>query len=333
MKRPVLPFSILAMSALPVALAAILAIVACGGEGKAASSGKGAEPAGRAAATAPAPAAPAAPKPAPPLPADVADLAPIAKPGGGPAASASERPTAGEVAASGELVSPVRSELAVRLPGRVGRVFVDEGDRVRRGQPLLQLETEYLALNLKRAQADVARAEAAAADARRDFDRKKELIANDSVSRASYDRSESAYGSAQAAVEAAVAGRDLARQQLADAVLRSPIDGAVAERRTDVGERLSDNSVAFVLVQTSPLRLRFQLPERYLSALHPGQPVRAQVDPYPAETFSGRVTRIGRVIDPATRTVSVETEFANQDGRLSPGLFARVVIDLGAREE
>jgi multidrug efflux pump subunit AcrA (membrane-fusion protein) len=55
------------------------------------------------------------------------------------------------------------------------------------------------------------------------------------------------------------------------------------------------------------------------------------VDPYPGETFSGRVSVVGGVVDPATRTVAVETEFANADGRLSPGLFARVELDLEAR--
>jgi membrane fusion protein, multidrug efflux system len=87
--------------------------------------------------------------------------------------------------------------------------------------------------------------------------------------------------------------------------------------------------VAFVVVQTSPLKLRFRLPERYLSRLRRGQTVRAQVDPYPGETFTGRVSVVNGIVDSATRTVGVETEFPNRDGRLSPGLFARVEVDLG----
>ena len=265
----------------------------------------------------------------PPLPADVADLEPAASKA--PAGEKPEAPAAdGPINATGELVSPVRSELAVRQPGRVGRVMVDEGQRVRRGQPLLQLETQYLELDVKRAEADLARARAAVEDAERDFKRKQDLIAKGSVSQAAYDKSHASYDAAAAAVASAEAARDLARQHLADSVLVSPIDGVVAERRTDVGERLGDNSVAFVVVQTSPLKLRFRLPERYLSQVKPGQAVRAQVDPYPGETFAGRVSRINGVVDSATRTVSVETEFANRDGRLKPGLFARVEIDLGA---
>jgi membrane fusion protein, multidrug efflux system len=311
-------------------LAGALALAGCGG--------RAAKHDERGAAEAAQTTAPATGKAAPPLPSDVAPVAgiatapaPSAPAAGGSAAAPPSPPPAsgtGAVAATGEFVSPVRSELAMRLPGRVGRVLVDEGARVRRGQPLLELETTYLALDLERARADVARAQAAAQDAQRDLSRKKELIAKSSVSQAAYDRSDSAFQQARAAVEASVAARDLARQRLADAVLRSPIDGVVAERRTDVGERLGDNSVAFVVAQTSPLKLRFRLPERYLASVHRGQPVRAAVDPYPGETFRGRVSLVGVVVDPATRSFNVETEFENRDGRLTPGLFARVEIDL-----
>lgn len=285
--------------------------------------------------------------PTPELPSDVQDVAAVATPAPGttPAAESNgaganvgvnvseDNADSNTVNATGELVSPVTSEVAVRTPGRVGRVFVDEGDRVRRGQPLLSLETEYLALDLKRADAEVARAKAAAAEAERDYKRKEDLVAKGSVARAAYDRSQSNYQAAQAGVEAAEASRDLARQKLADAVLHSPINGVVAERKTAAGERMGDSSVAFVLVQTSPLKLRFQLPERYLARVRKGQAVRATVDPYPGETFTGRVSVIGGVIDPQTRTVAVETEFPNSDGRLSPGLFARVEIDFGPSVE
>lgn len=276
----------------------------------------------------------------PPLPADVQKVAgasaattdsaastdtATAETGAPTAASMATEASAG-VVATGEFVSPVRSELAAKMPGRVGKVYVDEGSRVSKGQPLLELETDYVRLNLQRAEADVARAKAAEDDARRDFDRKKDLIAKDSIPRATYDRSEGAYQQAEAARASAAASASLLRQQLGDAVLRSPINGVVAERRTDVGQRLQDNSVAFVVVQTAPLKLRFRVPERYLASVARGQRVSATVDPYPGEKFDGRVTVVGGVIDPATRSMVVETEFPNSDGRLRPGLFARVEL-------
>jgi membrane fusion protein (multidrug efflux system) len=283
------------------------------------------------------PEAAAGAKPAAPaeLPEDVRDVASVAKKPqveetGGQTEGSSQAPGTGGgmVVANGELVAPVRSELAVKNPGRVARVYVDEGARVRRGQTLLTLESDYLALDLKRADAEVARAKAAAAEAERDFKRKGDLLAKESVSQAAFDRSRSAHESALAAVASAEAARDLSRQKLRDVTLVSPITGVVAEKRTDVGEHMGESSVAFVVAQTSPIKLRFRLPERYLANLRNGQPVRATVDPYPGEVFSGKVTQIGGVVDPATRTVLVETDLPNADGRLSPGLFARVEIDV-----
>jgi len=260
---------------------------------------------------------------APALPADVQKVATAAT----TTEAAGEAPVTdigGTIVATGEFISPVRSELAAKLPGRVGKMYVNEGDRVSKGSPVLELETDYTRLNLQRAEADAARAKAMSDDARHDLDRKKELIAKDSIPRATYDRSQATYDSAVAALQSAQAQASTYRQQLSDSTLRSPIDGVVAEKRTDVGQRLQDNTIAAVIVQTSPLKLRFRVPERYLATIQKGQTVKATVDPYPGQVFEGHVSVVGGVIDPATRSFAVETEFANRDGKLKPGLFARV---------
>ena len=270
---------------------------------------------------------------APALPADVERVSAAATSTAVPATTSSEgaaavASTSGDtVVATGEFVSPVRSELAVKVPGRVLRMYVDEGSRVSKGQPVLELETDYIRLNLQRAEADARRAQAAENDAQNDLGRKKDLIAKDSIPRATYDRSQTNYEQAQAMRMSAQAQAAMFRQQLADSTVRSPIDGVIAEKRTDVGQRLSDNTVALVVVQTSPLKLRFRVPEKYLATVHKGQAVRATVDPYPGRVFEGKVTVVGGVIDPATRSLLVETEFPNRDGKLRPGLFARVEMD------
>lgn len=232
------------------------------------------------------------------------------------------------LSATGEFVSPVRSELAPKMPGRVARMHVDEGSRVRRGQPVLQLETDYARLSLRAAQAETARAKAALDEAARDLARKKELSAKDSIPRAALDRSQAVFDQANASYSAATAQAALFQQQIADSTLRSPVDGIVAEKRTDVGARLGDGGIAFVVVQISPLKLRFQVPERYLGHIKYGDTVTARVDPYPNEAFAGTIKTIGGVIDPKTRTMFAEAEFANRDGRLRPGLFARVEAKL-----
>lgn len=257
---------------------------------------------------------------APPLPADVAQVASAST----TQVAATETVASNTISATGEFVSPVRSELSPKLPGRVARMYVDEGSRVSKGQPIVELESEYLRLNLQAAQADAQRAKAAMDEAARDLERKKDLIAKKAVPQATYDRSQAMFEQAQAAHAGALAQAALLRQQIADSIVRSPVDGVVAEKRTEVGARLGDGGVAAVVVQLSPLKLRFAVPERYLARINRGDRVVAQVDPYPGESFQGTIKTVGGVIDPKTRTMFAEAEFANRDGRLRPGLFARV---------
>ncbi len=272
----------------------------------------------------------------PPLPADVQSVAAAATATAAPATSSTGAPDEvgsasaddkGAIAATGEFVSPVTSQLSAKLAGRVAAVYVDEGSRVSKGQPVLELETDYLKLNLQRAEADADRAKAMLSDAKADLDRKKGLIATNAFPQATMERTQSTYDAANAGYAGALAQVALLRQQIADSVVRSPIDGVVAAKRTDVGQRLQDNTVAIVLQQTSPLKLRFRVPERYLAQVRRGQLVKANVDPYPGQTFEGKVTVVGGVIDPATRSLLVETEFQNRDGKLRPGMFARVELE------
>jgi RND family efflux transporter MFP subunit len=266
---------------------------------------------------------------APALPADVqaiSDATTAATSTEATAAAAAQ--SANVLEATGEFVSPVRSQLSPKMPGRVARIYVDEGSRVRRGQPVLLLESDYARIHLQAAEADATRARAVRDEAARDLERKKELIGKNSIPKATYDRSQAAFEQSNAAVAGANAQVALLRQQIGDSTLTAPVDGIVAEKRTDVGAFLGEGGVAFVFVQLSPLRLRFQVPERYLGRITAGDKVTARVDPYPNETFEGTIKTVGGIIDPKTRTMFAEAEFANRDGRLRPGLFARVTTNL-----
>lgn len=272
------------------------------------------------------------------LPDDVKQVASVANQPGSPASPATpvqdgaaqdaQTSSPAGFTATGEFRSPVTSNLSPRLPGRVETVYVDAGEAVRRGQPLLKLETRYTELEAQQAGAQAAQARAALTEAANDFQRKKELFDKGSVPQATFDRASSARDQAQAALASASAALETARARSADAILRSPFDGVVVERRTAVGERLQDNSVAFVIGQTAPLDLRFQMPERFLPAVREGQAVRASVDAYPGVVFEGRVDVIAQTVDPSSRSFFVEAVFPNQDRRIRPGMFAQVHIDL-----
>ncbi|MGH9459450.1 MAG: efflux RND transporter periplasmic adaptor subunit, partial [Thermoanaerobaculia bacterium] len=146
------------------------------------------------------------------------------------AAAVPVEPAEAAFAANGEFVSPSESAVAPMIPGRVAAVYVDEGARVREGQPLFALETEYLRLDVARAEAELARASAVLAETERDLARKEELRAKESIPPAAYDRSRAAHDQARAARAAAEAALRVAEQRLADAVVPAPFTGVVADR-------------------------------------------------------------------------------------------------------
>lgn len=256
------------------------------------------------------------------LPSDVRELAAAVEKAGQDSATLSAR-------YSGEFVSSQRSELTARIGGRVKAVMVDEGAMVESGAVLLELETEYLDLDVKQAAAEVARAQAALNEADREAKRKAELVAKGSVSEAANLRSTSVFEQAKAGLDAANARLSLAQTRRADAVLKAPFRGIVEQRRTNVGERLAEATPAFVIVQLAPLKLRFRVRETDLNLVRKGQSVEAGVDAYPGVKFQGVISVAGGAIDPATRTFLAEARFDNRDLKLRPGLFARVRVLTG----
>jgi RND family efflux transporter MFP subunit len=125
---------------------------------------------------------------------------------------------------------------------------------------------------------------------------------------------------------------ELARQQLDDTVLTSPINGAVSARQVTVGEYRTAGTAVVTVVRTDPLRLRVAVPERSAVGLRAGQRVRVRVQGDSA-VHDGRLARIGAAIDEGNRTLPVEAVVSNRSGAIRPGQFAsaEIVVSQGER--
>jgi membrane fusion protein, multidrug efflux system len=231
-----------------------------------------------------------------------------------------------------------------RVTGFVKSVAVDRGTRVRAGALLVVLEAPELVAQRSEAQSKLQAANAQLAVVRAKAD----------ASQATFERLKAASATpgvvagndlvlAQKAVEAdtsqitaAEQGVEAARQALAalremEGYLRvtAPFDGVITERSVHpgalVGPSSSSGGVPMLrLVQERQLRLLVPLPEAYVAGVTTGASIPFTVAAYPAETFSGRVARIARAVDVQTRTMAVELDVMNADGRLTPGNFAQV---------
>jgi RND family efflux transporter MFP subunit len=124
---------------------------------------------------------------------------------------------------------------------------------------------------------------------------------------------------------------EIARQQLADTAMVSPIDGAVAIKQASVGEYLAAGAPVATVVRLHPLRLRVNVPEREAADVRTGQAVRLTVEGDPT-VYQGRVVRLSPIVQEQNRTLSVEAEIPNERALLKPGAFARADIVTQASE-
>jgi multidrug efflux pump subunit AcrA (membrane-fusion protein) len=111
--------------------------------------------------------------------------------------------------------------------------------------------------------------------------------------------------------------------------LKSPIDGAVIERKSTVGELVTKGTAIYTISEPKELWLIAEVRERDIARVYEGEAVRFNVLAYPAELFEGKVGRIGTVVEREARTIEARIEVDNSDGRLKPGMFATVDIVVG----
>lgn len=205
-----------------------------------------------------------------------------------------------------------RAVLAAEVPGTVEALRVEEGERVGRGELLAAVDTRALDQAL-------AEAEALFGQAEDEHRRARALFEKRSVTRSDLVEAETARDVAEARLASA-------RLQLEKSRLEAPWAGTVAERRVEVGDYVVPGQAMFELVEVRRLKVVAPVPAADVPFVEVGEPVTIQVSSRPGETFQGRVVRLGAELDPGSRTLSLEAELDNLDGRLKPGMLARLRI-------
>jgi cobalt-zinc-cadmium efflux system membrane fusion protein len=242
-------------------------------------------------------------------------------------AVAEVRELAPSVALTAEIVTAPdrRAEVGSRVAGRVTRVYVNVGDRVRRGDPLVALESPEAG----RAQADLLSAGARVEVARRAFARKRALLEEKIASQREVDEAEAEVRTSNADLAAARAllssfglGSSGAGSDSGRVVLASPIDGTVIGRTVHVGRYAQASDTLVEVADLDEVWLLADVFEQDLRLLAPGLPVEVQARAWPDQVFRGRLDHVGDVLDEHSRTVKVRVVLPNPDRRLKPGMFA-----------
>lgn len=233
-----------------------------------------------------------------------------------------------------------RVDLAFRVPGYIAEIEqvrdgagrsrpLQEGDRVQRGQVLAGLRVGDFDARLSQANSQQAEAAAALAQAKQAYDRASGLYERKSLTRSDYDAAKAAHDGLIAKEAGARAVVDEARNARADSSLRSPLTGVILRRIVEVGSFVGPGTPAFVIADTSSVKIPFGAPDAVVRGLKSQQAVTVTTAAYPNERFVGRVTNLAPAADPGSLVFDVEVTVPNADGRLKPGMVA--AIDFAAQ--
>ena len=223
-----------------------------------------------------------------------------------------------ETQAVGTLRSRQGVMLRPEVSGRISRLGFADGQRVKRGQLLVQLDA-----TLQLAQLLQARAQASIA--RTNLQRNRELMAQNFVSQSAADQS-------AAALEVAEAQVALAQAQLSRMSIVAPFDGLAGIRAVNVGDYVKDGADLVNVEDVSAMVVDFRLPEGVISRLKTGQGVDVNLDGLPGRSFKGRVDAVDSQLDANGRSLLVRARVDNPQGLLRAGMFARARIVFDVRE-
>lgn len=232
---------------------------------------------------------------------------------------------------SGSLKAVSSAVVKARVAAEAEQVSVREGDTVRRGQLLVRLDGTEYRWRLRQAEEQARTARAQVDIARRTLDNNQALVEQGYISKNALDTSASNLAAANASLQAANAAAELARKALRDTEIRAPIDGAVAARLVQPGERVPVDAKLLEIVDLSRLELEAALPAEDVAALAIGSRARLQVDGLAEEPVTARVARINPGTQAGTRAVMTYLA-VDPHPALRQGLFARGTIELQRAE-
>ncbi|MEJ7598410.1 MAG: efflux RND transporter periplasmic adaptor subunit [Kofleriaceae bacterium] len=226
-----------------------------------------------------------------------------------------------------------QARVGVRVPGRVTALKASVGDVVKKGQTLAIVESPELG----KSKADYVSASAAARLARENATRERLLFERKISAEVEWRKAQAEAVRTSAELQAAenrLHALGVSDSQLPDKVAHftstfgamSPIAGVVVERPVTLGEMVNPENTLFLIMDLIEVWLQVDVFERDISQIALGQNVTVTVTAYPTEKFTGKVGYIGAVVEPRSRAVKVRIALANPNGRLKPGMFARVSL-------
>jgi membrane fusion protein (multidrug efflux system) len=235
------------------------------------------------------------------------------------------------LSAVGSLKSPEEVTISSKKSGIIEKIFVKEGDRVKKGQILVQLDHVDAKLQVDMSEARMKEAEASLETNRTTLTRYQKLFETKVIPQQTYDDLVLKVKLDEARLALAKAELNLARQNLSDHQIVSPIEGVVNLKIAALGEHVNvaPKDEILKIVQMDPLELEFYVPENWATKVRLGARLGFTVKAFSEERFSASLQFISPTADPSTRNVRMKALVQNPHHRLKPGFFAEISIPTG----
>jgi len=227
---------------------------------------------------------------------------------------ASYQTTENYIDVTGSVIATEEVELRSEIQGRVVSINFNEGSKVTKGQMLVKINDADLRAQLKRASALL--------NLKKETEsRNKNLLEKGGVSTEVYEQSKAEF-------DAAIADVDLIKEQIRKTEIIAPFTGVIGLRYISEGGYVTNSSIIASLHTLDKVKIEFSVPEKYAGKVHKGSVIRFTTEGH-NEEVSADVYAIEPKVDPATRNVTMRAICNNQDGKLFPGAFAKVKVNLG----
>ena len=256
------------------------------------------------------------------------------------------------VSATGNLAAVVTVQVGTQVSGTIQKLFVDFNSPVKKGQTIAQIDPALFSAQVQQtrgnylnAQANLQKAKADLADAKRTLERNRQLVKDGIIAQSDFDTAETKYEQAAATVKATEGSiiqtrgaYSQAQTNLNYATIKSPVDGIVVSRNVDVGQTVAasfQTPTLFTIAQDlTKMEIDTSVDEADISRISVGQPVSFTVDSYPETRFTGKVVQIRNapIITQNVVTYIVVIGVDNKELKLKPGMTANVSIETARKE-
>ncbi|MCX7168783.1 MAG: efflux RND transporter periplasmic adaptor subunit, partial [Proteobacteria bacterium] len=229
---------------------------------------------------------------------------------------------------TGNLQALNQTLVRAKVAGEIKEALVREGEAVKKGQVLARFDTVDLQSRLNEKIANLEGARAQLSLAEKNQKNNQSLLQQKYISQNAYDNTQSSFLVSQATLKSYQAQVDLARNALNDAVVRSPMEGSVAKRHVQPGEKVSQDTPLFAIVDLSRMELQAPVPASEIGNVRVGQEATIRIDGNDGKIYSGRVERISPASEAGSRSINVYVAIANAELTLKGGMFATGVLHL-----